>query len=128
MKLLRKTVNGLAGGLEQLRDLVVTVATLFNFSHTMAQGRDEGALPLRILQQIVFQIRIALHDPDITQDLVQHARRAAGDAFATECVQKRPVLLAEQANDDLSVRVRGVVVGDLAEACVHGFVLVDWGP
>ena len=43
-----------------------------------------------VVQQVVLQIRIALHDPDVAQHLVQHARRAAGPALATQFLQASP--------------------------------------
>jgi len=86
----------------------------------VAQRRDQRVAPLTVGEQVVFQIRVALHHPDVAQHLVKHPRRPPGDALAAQFVEDRPVLRAEQANDDLAVGKRGVVVGDFAQAGVHG--------
>ena len=77
-----KAANGIVGCLEQLRHFFVAITTLFDFRQTMAQRRDQRALALTVLEQIIFQIRVTLHNPDIAQHFVQHAGRAAGHAFA----------------------------------------------
>ncbi|MPN63731.1 hypothetical protein SDC9_211497 [bioreactor metagenome] len=86
----------------------------------MTQGTDQGVAAFAVVEQIVFQIRIALHHPDVAQHLVEHACRTAGDALAAQFVEYRPVVGAEQADDDLAVGKRGVVVGDFAQAGSHG--------
>ena len=72
--------------------------------------------PARVVEQVVLQVRIALHDPDVAEHLVQHARRAAGAALAAQQAEHLPGARAEQADDDLAVGERGVVVGNLAQA------------
>ena len=61
------------------------------------------------------EVGVAPHDPDVAQHLVEHARRAAGAALAAQFVEERPGLVAEQADHDLAIGERGVVVGDLAD-------------
>ena len=80
-----------------------------------AAPRPAGAA-LRVVQQVVLQVGIALHHPDVAQHLVQHARRAAGAALLAQAVEHLPGARAEQADHDLAVGERGVVVGDLAQA------------
>ena len=70
---------------------------------------------LRIVEQVVLQIRIAIHHPDIAQNLVQHASRAAGAPLVAQLVQHLPGGLAQQADDDFAIRQRGVVVGNFAQ-------------
>ena len=38
------------------------------------QRFDQRGASFRIVEQIVFQVRIAAHNPDIAEHLVQHAR------------------------------------------------------
>jgi hypothetical protein len=42
------------------------------------QRVDQFLTALRVVQQVILQIRIAAHRPDIAQHFVQHARRPAG--------------------------------------------------
>ena len=72
--------------------------------------------PARVVEQVVLQVGVALDDPDVAEHLVQHARRAAGAALAAQLAEHLPGARAEQADDDLAVGERGVVVGDLAQA------------
>ena len=97
----------------------------------VAQRRNQRIAPLAVGEQVVLQIRVALHDPDVAQHLVQHARRAAGDALGAQRVEHRPGLGAEQADDDLAVGERGVVVRNFAQALAHwatGRLLQGSGP
>ena len=123
-----EAVDGSLRGLDQALDLgrasrVFTLAlgaALFDFLQTMMQGVDQRIAALLVVEQVIFQVGIALHDPDVAQHLVEHARRAAGDAPAAQSVEHRPVVGAEQADDDLAIGKRGVVVGDFAQAGSHG--------
>jgi hypothetical protein len=83
--------------------------------HRLHQQREAP----RAVEEVVLQVRIAAHHPDVAQDFVEHARRAPGDAFAAQLLERAPRGLAQQADHDLPVRIGGVVVGDLAEACGH---------
>ena len=80
------------------------------------QRLDQLGAAARVVEQVVLQVGVALHDPDVAQHLVEHARRAAGAALAAQEAEHLPGALAEQADDDLAVGERGVVVGDLAQA------------
>jgi hypothetical protein len=86
----------------------------------MKQGIDQRIAPLAVVEQVIFQVGVALHDPDVAQHLVEHARRPAGDALAAQFVEHCPVVGAEQADDDLAIGKRSVVVGDFAQAGSHG--------
>ena len=110
----------LAGGAQQLSDLGVAhgvgrIAALFQFAQAMVQRLDELPPPLRIVEQVVLQVGIAVDDPDVAEDLVQHARRAAGAPFGAQIIEHRPGGLAQQADDDFAVGERGVVVGDFPQ-------------
>jgi hypothetical protein len=91
-------------------------AALLHLGQAVVQRVDQQLAPLGVVQQVVLQVGIALHDPDVAQHLVQHARGAAGAALVAQAVQQVPGARAEQADDDLAVGERGVVVGDLAQA------------
>ena len=60
--------------------------------------------------------RVALHHPHVAQHLVEHARRAAGAALPWRRRFSTSQARAEQADDDLAVGERGVVVGNLAQS------------
>ena len=106
-------------GGQQARDAIVAVAALVDFMQAMAQRLHQRLAPLAIAQQVVFEIGVAPHHPDIAQHFVEHARRAPGDTLAAQFRQRRPGFRTEQANDDLAIRERGVVVGDFAQAGGH---------
>ena len=93
-------------------------AALFHFAQAVVERIHQLAPPLGVVQQVVLQIGVALHHPDITQHLVQHARRAAGAAFFAQGVERLPGFGAQQANHDLAVGKRGVVVGNLTDALI----------
>jgi hypothetical protein len=107
------------GRRQEARHALVSVAPLVDFAQAMAQGLDQRFAPFAVAQQVVFQVGIAPHHPDVAQHLVKHARRAAGDALRAQLGQRRPSRGAEQANDDLAVGKRGVVVGDFAQSGGH---------
>ena len=90
-------------------------APLLDLAQAVLQRVDQQPAPARVVEQVVLQIGVALHHPDVAQHLVQHARRAAGLALAAQPVQQLPGARAEQADHDLAVGERGVVVGDLAQ-------------
>ena len=46
------------------------------------QRFDQCRASLRVVEQVVFQVGIATHDPDVAQHFVQHARGAPGAALA----------------------------------------------
>ena len=91
-------------------------APLLDLGQPVVQRLDQQPAPARVVEQVVLQVGIALHHPDVAQHLVQHARRAAGAALAAQRVQHLPGALAEQADHDLAIGERGVVVGNLAQA------------
>ncbi len=70
---------------------------------------------LRIVEQVVLDVRVAVDDPHVAQHLEQHARRAARPTRAAQPVQHVPHLRPEIADHDLAVGEGGVVVGDLAD-------------
>ena len=123
--------HGLAGRAQQLdhvvaalaRVRVVLCAVVFNgqaafidLGQTMVQGVDQFLAALGVVQHVVLQVRIAPHGPDIAEDFVQHARRAAGLAGAAQCIQQTPRFLAQQPDDDLAIGKRRVVIRDFAQA------------
>ncbi len=104
---------------DQWRYPFVALTALLDFPQTVAKCLDQGDTTLAVGQQIVLEVRIALHHPDVPQHLVQHSCRTAGDTLGAQLVKQCPLFLAEQSYDDLTVGKRGVVVGDFAQTCVH---------
>ena len=47
-------------------------------------AQPAGGAALRVVEQVVLEVGISLHHPDVAQHLVQHARRAAGAALAAQ--------------------------------------------
>ena len=41
----------------------------------MLQGFDQLPAPFRVVQQILLQVGVALHHPDVAEHFVEHARR-----------------------------------------------------
>jgi len=108
------------GGAQQLSDLGVArfigrIAAFLQFPQAMMQRLDQLPEALRIVEQIVVQVGIAIDDPDVAEHLVQHARRTAGPALGAQFVEDRPGVLAQQADDDFTVGQRGVVVRNFAQ-------------
>ena len=101
-------INGIAHG-------VAGLAPLLDVGEPMVQCFDQQVAPLRVVEQVLLEVRVAPHDPDVAEHFVQHACRTASAAFGAEIVEQRPAFGAEQADHDLAVRERGVVVGDLAQ-------------
>jgi hypothetical protein len=110
----------LAGSAQQLANGLVAMPPLVDFAQAMTQGLDQRLATITVGQQVVFEIGVALYDPDVPQHLVQHACGTAGNTLAAQAVEYVPGLSTEQANDDLAVGERGVVVGNLAQTSSHG--------
>jgi hypothetical protein len=49
-----------------------------------------ASLPLRVVEQVVLEVRVALDHPDVAQHLVQHAGRATGATLAAQLVSSVP--------------------------------------
>jgi hypothetical protein len=114
-----------ARGLKQQADLTIALrvggefgdlAPLFDLSKAVSKSPEQQFAATRVVEQVVFEIRVALHRPDIAEDFVQHARRTARPAFTAQFIEQRPTVFTEQSDDDFAIRERGVVVGDLANA------------
>ncbi|OIQ71141.1 hypothetical protein GALL_472410 [mine drainage metagenome] len=91
-------------------------APLLHLGQTVLQGLNQQYPAFRVVQQIILQIGVALHHPDVTQHLVQHACRAARAALLAQLVKPVPGGGTQQADDDLAVRKRGVVVRNFPDA------------
>ena len=106
-------------GDQQRRHRLVAGAALVDFRQPVAQRADQRGPTRRVGEQVVLEVGVAAHYPDVAQHFVEHARRAAGDALAAQLVQHRPRLFAKQADDDLAVRERSVVVGNFPQTGCH---------
>jgi hypothetical protein len=116
-----RRVHRLMGQRQQLADRGIAIgivggAALLDLGQPVRQRVDQCTAPLGVVEQVVLEIRVALHRPDVAQHLVQHASRAAGAALTAQPRQHLPGALAEQAYHDLAIGVRGVVVWNLAQA------------
>ena len=65
-------------------------AALVDFRQAVMQRFDQLGAALRVVQQVVLQVRVAAHDPDVAQDFVQHAGRAPGLAGTAQFIQQLP--------------------------------------
>src|SRR5690606_11528992 len=106
--------------LQELTDLAVAhwvarIAPALYFAETMMERLDEQAATFGIVDQIVLQIRIALHDPDVAEHFEEHPCRPARAAFGPQLVEHLPDVLAQQPHDDLTIGERRVVVRNLTE-------------
>ena len=121
-KVRRKVLDRPAGQIQQFAHqrialrIVRRVAPLADFAQPVVQGVDQHLPALGVFQQVVFEVGVALHHPDVAQHFVQHAGRAPGAPFLPQLVQDGPGPQAQQAQYDLAVGKRGVVVGNLAQA------------
>ncbi len=107
-------------GVEQPGHLGVTVRVLgitapIDFAESVVQRVDQQLPPARIVEQVLLEIRVAVHHPDVAQHFVEHARRTTGAALGAQVGKQLPTLVAEQPDDDFAVGERRVVVGDLAQ-------------
>ena len=118
-------LHGRLRGAEQASDPLVTLASFFDFVQAMAQGFHQRLAPLTVGQQVVFEVGIAPHYPDVAQHFVKHARGTSGDTLAAQFRQCRPRFGAEQSNDNLAIGEGGVVVGDFAQAGCHAGCTVE---
>ena len=76
-KLLLEGIHRGVGGGNHAANLVVAVAAFFYFTQAVAQRLYQRAKALRVVQQVVYQVGVAVYHPDITQYLEKHTGRAA---------------------------------------------------
>ena len=85
-----KLVNSSRGGQQQLAYQRISlavhlrVAALADFIQPVVQGVHQLLAAFGVVQQVILQIGVALHYPDIAQYLVQHAGRTAGTALLAQ--------------------------------------------
>ena len=117
-----KLLHGALGGSGQLGHQGIALgiffgaAALLHLGHAVAHGLHQLAAPLAAVQQVVLQIGVALHHPDVAQHLIQHAGRATGAPLRAQQLQHLPGAVPQQADDDLFIGKRGVVVRNFAQA------------
>ena len=98
---------------------VAGAAPPLDLAQAMAHRAHQQAEPPRAVQQVVLQVRVAAHDPDVAQHLVEHARRAPGAPLRAQLLQRAPARRAKQPHGDLAVGERRVVVRDFPQARGH---------
>ena len=122
LKLRGKSLDRLLGMVNQLTHQRIAFAVQVfgasgvHFAQAVLQSIHQQLAPLGVVQQVVLQIRVALHHPDVTQHFVEHAGRTSGTSFTPQGFQNLPRRVAQQANDDFAVGKRGVVVGNFAKS------------
>ena len=77
-KALFKLVDCVVSTLKQACDFFIALdiignTTLVDFAQPVLKRFDQKLAALWIIQQIILQVRIALHDPDVAKHLIQHA-------------------------------------------------------
>jgi len=82
----------------------------------MFERLDQELATLGVVQQIILQVRVATHHPDIAQDLVQHTCGATCLALAAQIGQQGPGIIPKQATHDFPIGKGGVVIRDFAQA------------
>ena len=70
---------------------------------SVMQGLDQRLPAFGVREQIILQVRVALHGPDVSEDLVEHLGRTACLSLPSELIDQDPALLAQEATDDLLV-------------------------
>ena len=98
---------------------VIGHATLVDLAQAVPQGLDQQSPTPGIIEQVILQVRIALDNPDVAQDLVEHLGRTARATFAAQVRKQPPGIVAQQAADHLAIGKRGVVIGDFAQTRVR---------
>ena len=92
------------------------LAAAVDLAHAMVERVDQLLAALGIVQQVVLQVGIAAHHPDVAQHLIQHAGGTAGAALASQVAEQAPGVFAQKPAHDFPVGKRGVVVRNLAQA------------
>ncbi len=98
------------------RHVAVGGAALLDFGQAVLERLDQLAAAARVVQQVVDEIGVALHHPDVAQHFVEHAGRSAGAALGAQGLEQFPAAFAQQANHDLAIGEAGVVIWDLAQS------------
>ncbi|MPM96281.1 hypothetical protein SDC9_143439 [bioreactor metagenome] len=89
-------MHGAVGRFHQLthqliaQRILVGLAALVDLGQAMLQSLDQRLAAVRVVDQIVLKIGIALHNPDIPQHFVEHAGRSAGSALLTQLIEHIP--------------------------------------
>ena len=99
----------------------VDIATFFHLSKTMAKRFDQLRASARVVDHVVLQVWIALYNPDITQHLKQHPGTAAGFPLSAKRQQNVPCVVAQESNDNFTIREARVVVRNFANTTT-GFI------
>ena len=111
-----KTVYRAFGSLHQPQHVGVFVAAFVDFVQAVAHGLHQRGAAFAVFQQIVRQIRVAHHCPNVAQHFKQHPRRTPRFALRAQGFQRFPSRFAQKADDDFSVGIGSVVVRDFAQA------------
>ena len=121
IKVLFEFSNGCARRAEQLAHLCIALCVgclltaLFHCLQSVLQSADQKIASLGVVEQVILQIGVALHHPDVAQHFIEHAGGAAGASLLAQLFEQFPGPGTEQTQDDFAVRKRRVVVGDFTQ-------------
>ena len=96
------------------------IPAFFHLIETVFHGVDQEHTAASVFKQIILQVGIAVDNPNVAQNLIEHSGRPAGSAEVSEFGQNFPGFLSEQPDDDFSVGKRCVVVRNFANAFIGG--------
>ena len=101
---------------DEAKHVGIALGALANGLEAAAHLAHKQFAALRVHDQVVDQIGIALDRPDVAEHFEEHAGGAAGAARAAKRLNRVPGLFAQETDHDLAVRERRVVIGNLANA------------
>ena len=101
---------------DEAKHVGIALGALANGLEAAAHLAHEQFAALRVHDQVVDQIGIALDRPDVAEHFEEHAGGTAGAARAAKRLNRVPGLFAQETDHNLAVRERRVVIGNLANA------------
>ena len=116
-----KIIDGLTRRRREPQRVGIARGAGHDLIEAMVHRPDQRLQAFSARQQVVLDIRVAVHHPQIAQHLEQHARRTPGHPGGAQRVEQLPHRLPEVADDDFPVGKGGVVVGYFADAFGHGY-------
>ena len=112
---------------DEAKHVGIALGALANGLKAAAHLAHKQFAALRVHDQVVDQIGIALDRPDVAEHFEEHAGGAAGAARAAKRLNRVPGLFAQETDHDLAIRERRVVVGNLAHSRRGGHLGHLWG-
>ena len=126
-------MHGAMRGIHQLAHqliaarIFVRLTALVDFREAVFQCLNQRLATIWVVNQVVLQIGVALHNPDIPQHFVEHAGRSTSATLLAQLIEHIPHGCAQQTDHDLTVRERGVVIRNLTQSCGFGSLSLQGG-